>query len=162
MSDIDSIRLRELLHYAPETGKFTWIIKPCKKIKAGTEAGCISKYLYITILRKRYPAHRLAWIYVYGEFPALFVDHINGNPLDNRIENLRQVTTAQNGQNRYKAHSNNAYGKLGLNYDKAKKLWRARIALDGKRIYLGKFKTQEAAYEAYVTAKRELHPYGNL
>lgn len=162
MSDIDSIRLREILDYNPETGKFIWLVNPCKNIKAGTEAGCVSDYRYITIQRKRYGAHRLAWLYVYGELPVLSIDHINGDPFDNRISNLRLATVAQNSQNRYKAQKNNPHGNLGLTYDKVKKLWRARIGLNGKRIYIGKFKTQEAAYEAYIASKRELHPYGNL
>jgi hypothetical protein len=162
MSDIDSIRLRELLQYDPETGKFIWSVNMGTRIKAGTPAGHICDYKYITIYRKRYSAHRLAWLYIYGEFPIGCIDHINGDTLDNRIANLRLATTAENSQNRYKAQKNNSHGSLGISYDKDKQLWRARIGLDGKRIYIGKFKTKEAAYEAYITAKRELHPYGNL
>lgn len=162
MSGIDFIRLQEILHYDPETGKFTWLINPCKNIKAGAEAGSNAEYRYIKINGTRYAAHRLAWLYIYKEFPTMSIDHINGNFLDNKITNLRLATASQNGQNRYKAHRNNSHGKLGLTYDKTKKLWRARIGLDGKRIHLGKFKTQEAAYEAYLAAKRELHSYGNL
>jgi hypothetical protein len=162
MSDVDFKRLTEIIDYNPETGKFTWLINPCKNIKAGTEAGCVSDYRYITINKKRYGAHRLAWLYFYKQMPTMQIDHKNGNKLDNRIENLRLATPMQNGQNRHKAQKNNAHGKLGLNYDKTKKLWRARIGIDNKRIYLGKFKTQEAAYEAYLAAKRELHSYGNL
>ena len=163
MSNIDFNRLREVLDYNPETGIFIWKIKPCRNLKAGIKAGGASNgYAYIKISRRRYAAHRLAWAYVYNEWPALPIDHINGDSLDNRITNLRLATAAQNAQNVYQAQKNNSHGKLGLSYDKKKRLWRARIGLNGKRIFLGKFKSQDAAYEAYLVAKRELHPFSNL
>lgn len=96
-------RLRELLHYDPDTGVFT-NIKPRHRVKVGDIAGSNSGkgYLQIQIDQKRYSAHRLAWLYTYGRFPEEFIDHINGNPSDNRIVNLREVTQRENLQNRKK------------------------------------------------------------
>ena len=162
MSNFDFNHLRSILDYNPDTGVFIWKINPCKNLKAGIKAGGVSRgYAYVTISRKRYPAHRLAWAYMYSEMPSI-LDHINGNPLDNRISNLRIATPAENSQNRIRANNNSSHGKLGLSFDKKKQLWRARIGLDGKRIYLGKFKSQDDAYQAYLNAKRAMHPFGTI
>jgi len=82
-------------------------------LKTGTIAGTIKTDLYrsIVIDRKSYCAHRLIWLYVYGKFPDNYIDHINHDRSDNRIENLRDVTISENNRNR-KTFPNNYYNKL--------------------------------------------------
>ena len=163
MNNIDSTKLRELLDYNPDTGVFTWKVKPCKNKNAGIEAGSIGTgYRTIKVLKKLYQAHRLAWLYVYGEFPSKLIDHINGNPLDNRMVNLREATNYENSQNIYKPQSNNTSGFLGVTYMQKKKKWRAKIAVEGKRLSLGYYKSPEDAHKAYIEAKRKYHPFSKL
>ena len=155
--------LKKVLSYNPDTGDFYWINKPNKKLPAGYKAGC-SKSGYVRIHYKDYAygAHRLAWLYMYGEHPKHLIDHINGDPLDNRIANLREATTFENAQNIKKPQKNNSHGTLGISYVPNKKLWRARIGVNGKRIYIGKYKSQEDAAQAYLEAKRKYHPFNTL
>jgi hypothetical protein len=155
--------LKRCFDYDPETGIFIWKIKPNKKLPIGTIAGAtVNQYKRITYKGKSYGAHRLAWLYMYGTFPANLIDHINGNGLDNRIANLREATSFENAQNITKAQKNNPHGYLGVTFDKRKQRWRARIGVDGTRRRLGSFKTPEEAYNAYLSAKRELHPFNTM
>ena len=155
--------VKKILSYNPETGLFHWKIKPCKRFPAGMQAGSnVDGYTRIHTKGQSYAAHRLAWLYIYGEEPANNIDHINGNPSDNRIANLRQATQMENAQNRRRPQKNNSHGILGVTYDPKKKLWRARIGINGIRKYIGKFKTQEQAAPAYLEAKRAMHPFNTL
>ena len=131
---------------------------------AGVSAGAVRPrdgYIQIAIRRKMYQAHRLAWLYVHGEWPRHQIDHINGNPADNRICNLRDVTQFENMQNLHGPLSRNKSGLLGvsrfLDYD----LWRSRIMVNGKQTNKY-FKTKELAHEAYLKAKAELHPFASI
>lgn len=97
-------RLKELLHYDPSTGKFTWRVQRTGRggSKPGDIAGTVHGargYLRVVIDRERLYLHRLAWMYVYGAMPIGVVDHINRNPSDNRIVNLRDTTPAVNSVN---------------------------------------------------------------
>lgn len=143
--------LKQHLSYNKDTGLFTWlkINKYTKKIKIGDIAGSldIDGYLRIGIFYKPYLAHRLAWLYVYGEWPKNQIDHINGIRNDNRIENLRDVSQRENCQNRL-IHRN---GKLvGSWFDKTKNKWQATIRINKKQINLGYYTTQQEAHEAYL------------
>lgn len=163
MNSINSTRLREILNYDSLTGIFTWIVKPNKKLPAGIRAGCTGAgYRRIHFDGKLYMEHRLAWLYVYGEFPKLSLDHVNGDGLDNRISNLREATTKQNAQNTYGPQVNGTSGYLGVHWIPHKQKWRSRIQDGGKKISLGYFFTKEQAYKAYLEAKRKLHPFSNL
>ena len=155
--------LKKVLSYNPDTGDFYWINKPNKKLPAGYKAGN-SKTGYVRIKYKdyQYGAHRLAWLYMYGEHPKNLIDHINGDPLDNRIVNLREATSFENSQNRTRPQKNNTHGTLGVSYLPNKKLWRARISINGTRISLGKYKLKEDAAQAYLDAKKRLHPFSTL
>lgn len=99
-------RLREVLRYEPETGKFYWLSsRKGVKLNSGLVAGCVAdycgaKYLKIRIDKKLYFAHRLAWLWLHGEWPNPEVDHVNRDGLDNRAANLRQATSRQNKANR--------------------------------------------------------------
>lgn len=160
---ITQAELKSKLSYDPETGIFNWIGKPSKRLPAGAKAGSkVNGYIRIHMGGKLYGAHRLAWLYMTGEHPKHQIDHINGNGLDNRIANLREATSFENAQNIRKPQTNNSHGNLGITHDKLKNLWRARISVNGTRIYLGKFKTPEEATEAYMTAKRKLHSFNTI
>jgi hypothetical protein len=139
-------RLKELLDYSPETGEFVWKIQR-KRIEAGTVAGCLTQqgYWQISISDVSYRAHRLAWLYVYGEWPerGLVVDHINRIPTDNRIANLRVVPHRVNRLNT---------GAKGYYWCNTYKKW--VVQLSGST--LGRFDTEEEASNAYQRAKREL------
>jgi hypothetical protein len=102
-----------------------------------------------------YEEHRLVWLYHTGEWPDNPIDHINGNPKDNRIENLRSVSHVVNMQNQRRAMSTSKTGLLGAFPWKGKFL--AQITVDGRIRNLGVFKTAQEAHEAYVKAKREFH-----
>jgi hypothetical protein len=149
-------RLRELLHYAPETGLFYWRVSR-GGVTAGMQAGHPHSdgYVLISIGGVTHYAHRLAWLYVYGEHPAQQIDHRNHNRSDNRIANLRQSSHAENARN---TSRRNRPGFKGV-YRKRSK-WGARICVDGKRIYLGVVSTPEEAAAAHDKAAR-LH-YGEF
>ena len=149
-------RLKELLHYDPETGLFVR-----KFSRGGTKAGSIAGtinghgYVQICIDRKIYGAHRLALLYMTGEFPPQDTDHRNGIKIDNRFKNLRPASKMLNQQNRTKAHRNNPQGVLGVGKDRNRYV--ARIKHQGKSIYLGGFDTIAEAGAAYQAAKRKFH-----
>lgn len=93
-------RLREVLDYNKETGKFFWKVNIAKNVRMGREAGTIKDgYIYIRIDKRVYAAHRLAWLYHYGKWPEKEIDHINRNPQDNRLSNLRDVSKSENQRN---------------------------------------------------------------
>jgi hypothetical protein len=101
-------------------------------------------------------AHRVAWFLTYGYMPKT-IDHINGNGLDNRLCNLREVTSQQNCHNQRTPPKHNTTGFMGVSYYKAGKKYSAHINLDGKKRHLGYFNDPEIAYQAYLVAKRKLH-----
>lgn len=111
-------------------------------------------YLTVRIFGRSYKAHRLAWLYMTGAWPALDVDHKNGVHDDNRWDNLREVTMSVNQQNQRKAQRGNVVGLLGVSAKRKK--FSARIHLNGKTILLGVHDTPEMAHAAYLKAKREI------
>lgn len=152
--------LRERLWYDKEAGTFIWAISGRGLPGAGKIAGsqAAGGYWRIHILGVTYLAHRLAWFYVYGTWPTCEIDHINGNRTDNRIENLRDVSVAENRQNQRRAQRTSQHGFLGAHFDKRKRVWRARIHHQGKYLSLGHHETPQEAHAAYIAAKRRLHP----
>ena len=150
--------LKEILSYDTETGLFTWKQRTAYRLKVGDIAGCLDDlgYVKITIKYTRYGAHRLAWLYCYGEFPPLEIDHINRNRSDNRIDNLRLADRCLNTQNT-NMRSNNSSGYRGVSYYKANGKWKAQIRSNKKWHNLGYHDTPELASGAYEEAKRKLH-----
>jgi hypothetical protein len=158
MNEIDFTSLKTRLCYDPQTGKFTWLVRVNSKVPSGSIAGNIMStgYLHITIKGKKILAHRLAWFYTYGVWPTNQIDHINGKKLDNRINNLRDVSASENLSNRHKTGGKNPY--IGVSRIKDTLLWQAHIGFDGKQKNLGRFKTAELAQIAYLDAKKIYHP----
>jgi len=157
MKKVSVERLKELLNYDPDTGIFTWVIKIGSK-SARSIAGTPVKggrYISIMIDRTGYRAHRLAWLYMTGEWPENSIDHINGDGLDNSFRNLRDVDNFVNLQNQTRPHSRNKTGYLGVSQQGDK--FRPRLRVDGRNISFGMFDTPKLAYEAYLEKKRELH-----
>jgi hypothetical protein len=152
---ITQSELKELLHYDPDTGIFTWI-NPSKGRKGNPQKIRKDGYCYICIKYKKYLAHRLAWLYVYGKFPEVFIDHINMDKSNNRIENLRLVTYSGNSINK-KLQKNNTSGYKGVTYNKKSKRYMAKIKIQQKEIYLGLFESIENAALAYKKAALKYH-----
>jgi len=156
--DLTAAELRATLHYDPATGVFTRlaITNPNQHIGQVVGNTNAAGYRRIGIGRTLYGAHRLAFLYMTGAWPTGEVDHINGDPSDNRFANLRDVPKALNQQNLQRAKRQNSSGYLGVHVRKEGG-FRARI-WDGRRLrFLGTFDTAEEAHEAYVAAKRRLH-----
>jgi hypothetical protein len=151
--------VRERLQYKPETGEFIWI-KRHQGIKLHAPAGTLHPdgRREICIYGRRHKAARLAWLLTHGVWPTGCIDHISGDPSDDRIENLRDVSHRENLQNQVRPQrSNKSSGYLGVTLRCTGK-WQARIGLKGKgNLYLGSYETAEAAHQAYLEAKRKLH-----
>jgi hypothetical protein len=146
----------EYIAYDAETGGFARI-KTSGTKRAGDKVGVINnRYLMINICGKRLRGHQLAWFLTYGYIPKT-IDHINGNGLDNRLCNLREVTSQQNCHNQRTPPKHNTTGFMGVSYYKAGKKYSAHINLDGKKRHLGYFNDPKVAYQAYLVAKRKLH-----
>ena len=158
-ADLTAERLREFLHYDPETGVFIWMKRPGQhnNICIGTVAGNIScsGYIRIGIRGRVWQAHRLAWLYINGSWPKGVIDHINGNKADNRAANLRDVTHQSNLENLRSARRDNRIGLLGVSPHGSG--FRAQIMLNGANHHIGTYPTPDLAHNAYIEAKRRLH-----
>jgi len=150
-------RLLEVLNYDAEIGIFSWRSKPRCAPKDGLP-GCLDHHGYwrIGIDYGRYWAHRLAWFYVQGVWPVGEIDHINGDPLDNRISNLREATRGQNAANG-RTRKDSKLGLKGVSFHAKTGKWAARSQKDGKRVSFGYFHTPEEAHHAYVVGSTKLH-----
>lgn len=157
-------RLRELLSYDTETGEFRWRVS-VGRAKAGDLAGYDhgTGYRAASVDGRLYRLHRLAWLYVTGEWPPEHIDHVNGVRSDNRWGNLRSASNSQNMQNqRIAPSSNKSSGLLGATWDKKAGRWKSLIMIRRKNIHLGYFDTPEEAHAAYLKAKAELHPFQTI
>lgn len=144
--------LKERLHYDPETGIFTDLKNKNRELNTIQSRG----YIGITILKKQYLAHRLAYLYMTGKWPDCQIDHVNQIKDDNRWSNLRAASISQNMHN-VKIRSDNSSGYKGVwrCYYNNKK-WRASIKYNGKKINLGTYNTPEEASEVYKKKAIEL------
>lgn len=149
-------RLRELLDYDPQSGVFRWKQSPRARVQPGDEAGCPEqRYTRIQINGRRYMAHRLAWLWVTGEWPPEQIDHKDRNTHNNAWSNLRAADHSLNAANRT-ARVNNKSGFKGVHLLKSGK-YGAFIKKDGRSINLGSsFTTPQAAHEAYCAAAERL------
>lgn len=153
--------IRDALNYDPSTGLLMW--RATKgNVTSGQVAGYRKKdgYVYVRLGGVKYVAHRLAWVHFHGVVPQDQIDHINGNTSDNRICNLREACDKLNQQNLQGPTRRNTSGYLGV-YPSGKK-WRALLQLNGVNHHIGSFPTAFEAHLAYMKAKREHHPYGEI
>jgi HNH endonuclease len=151
---VTSARLRELLDYDPDTGEFRWLDRVCGRVRADLVAGTLADngYWLITLDRRQYRAHQLAWFYMTGEWCSL-IDHRDGDPSNNRWSNLRSATLSQSNANR-RLHRNNSCGLKGVS--RSRSGWRATIHKNRQKHHLGIFPTPQDAHAAYVKAARKL------
>ena len=147
-------RLRAALNYDPSTGVFHFRF-PRGNRSAGTVAGSPNNcgYILLTIDGQKYHAHRLAWLYVHGEWPTNQIDHIDRDPSNNRLNNLREATQSQNNRNGG-LRKNNTSGLKGAYFFKRDQLWMAAIRVNGRQLHIGYFDTKEKAHAAYIAAAR--------
>ncbi len=162
MNEIRIEELKEYLIYIPEHGEFVWKIRPCKNINIGAVAGGTRKdgYKYITLNNKKYLVHRLVWLFECGRFPPHFIDHMDGNPSNNKIGNLREASSLLNVQNQIRPQKTNRSGYLGVHTGRSG--YEAKIRVNGTIVNLGSFKTPVEAHEVYVKYKRIWHEGNTL
>lgn len=152
---LTAARLKELLRYCPDTGVFDWISNNGMRVCIGKPVGSKSRgYLRIRVDGKKYFAHRLAWLYVHGEWPEHELDHVNRDRADNRIANLRPASDTQNQRNRG-IQRNNSSGVTGVYWRPADRKWQAMIKINKKLISLGVFALKGDAVQARRAAEVE-------
>jgi len=150
---------QRLMIYDPFTGDFKNRISFFgRRGKAGESCGDIVSrgrgfYRRLSVGGQRFYAHRVAWWFFHGQWPTGVIDHINGNGLDNRIDNLRDVDCSTNLHNQHVVRRDNSTGYSGVGFDKRRSLYRAAIQIDGAAKFLGYFKTAKEAHQAYQKAK---------
>ena len=167
MSHLTASEMSELLSYDPATGVLTWRVSVGGRGRRGTTgkfpAGAIAGnympggYNRVRIDGRIYYGHRIAWALTHGVWPDRNIDHIDGDPSNNKIDNLRDISQKHNIQNQRHALPSNTSGLLGVGWHRQSGKWRARITADGKEHALGLFDSAEIAHGAYLKAKRELH-----
>lgn len=152
-------RLKELLHYDPATGVFINARQRGQRGAHGAVAGSKNSrgYVRIKIEGTKYFAHRLAWLHEYGIFPSAQIDHIDRNPANNKLNNLRVVTCSENMQNTG-TYRTSVSGYKGVTWCNQRCKWRARISVDGKHYFLGAFDDAIVASNVYLAAVSKLHP----
>ena len=153
--------LKEHLDYNPDTGIITWKKPTHFCVKVGEEAGCLNAqtetvvYRWIQFNHIRYKAHRLACYMYYGIDPLeKEIDHIDGNGLNNKINNLRLATHSENARNRSMAKKNTS-GITGVHWNKKRKKWEAYIKVGYKQKFLGYFLNKEDAIQARKEAEKK-------
>lgn len=147
-------RLREVLHYDPETGSWVRLVATSNSVKAGDRCGFEDKrgYIHINVDGRRYYAHRLAVFYMTGEWPPFGVDHKDTR--SNRWGNLRPADQSHNNANA-KRPRHNTSGVKGVSFDKSRRKYAAKIQKGYKTIHLGRYPTLEEAAAAYAKAAQE-------
>jgi hypothetical protein len=155
MEHITQERLKQLMRY--EDGRLYWTNPTANWMKEGTEAGFVTNlgYRVACVDGKQTMVHRLVFLYHYG-YTAEVIDHINGDKLDNRVENLRPATRVQNNTNA-RTRKDNKSGQKGVRWREDNKKWHAAISAGKKKHHLGYFTAFEDAKNAYLIAAQQLH-----
>jgi hypothetical protein len=154
---ITQSELKQILHYCPNSGVFTWLVNLGSRARIGSIAGCDDGqgYRVIRVGGKSQGAHRLAWLYVNGTWPSQMIDHINRDKADNRIANLREVDKSTNAMNRG-AQCNNKLGIKGVCWSKSNRRWMARTQA-GNTVHQGHFDTIAEAVSAQLKWEELAH-----
>jgi hypothetical protein len=153
-------KLKSLFDYNPQTGDIHWRQTRRGRTRDDGLVQSLSSqgYLRAKVGGVQIQAHRIAWAIAYGAWPAGVIDHINGNKVDNRLANPRDVSVRVNTENQREAQSRNTHSRLlGASWRPASGVWVARIRVAGRERYLGAFASDVDAHAAYVAAKRSLH-----
>lgn len=155
-------RLRQLFHYDPVTGLFTWIVTLGPRAHEGQVAGHKrSRYVTIGVDGKNYMAHRLAWIYMTGALPHHEIDHRDGDVFNNKWSNLREATRKQNTENRG-IHKRNTSGYRGVTWYKRNAKWGASVLHEGQRHFAGLFDCVHDAGAAAETLRQQLFTHHRM
>ena len=152
---MDKQKIDTLFDYS--YGKLFWKVKKSRNINVGDEAGSSNNegYKVVLIDRKQYKIHRLIFCMFYGYFPE-FVDHIDGNPSNNDISNLRKCTKSQN-QHNTKLHKNNKTGVHGLSLNARNGKWLVQLQVDKRKKRVGEFEDFELAELVAIEARNKYH-----
>jgi hypothetical protein len=159
-SPLSAEMARELFTYNPSTGILANRVRRGTRGLVGAPVGSDNGrgHLIVKVGGRNYLVHRLIWLVVHGRWPADELDHIDGNPANNALDNLREATRAQNAQN--KVGENGAASRfIGVSWHSAASKWRAEICASGQRFSLGVFASEAEAYAAYCDAKALLHEF---
>ncbi len=155
--------LKTQVKYTPENGIFVRIVDSgCSKkgkilgTKTSFSKRSHTKYITFSVMGRSYSAHRLAWLYMYGSFPSGFIDHIDGDGTNNKIDNLRDVSQLENKRNS-RLPRNNTSGVIGVSWAKTQNLWCAHIMVNKKSINLGMYET---IFDAVCVRKSAEKKYG--
>ena len=148
--------LKQLFRYDPDRGVFVRLVTRSSRGMAGQIAGTITRgYTIIKVDGRRYFAHRLVWLYAHGEWPDQIVDHIDGDPQNNRLSNLRLASPTQSVHNTRKPKTNTS-GFKGVSWHKATERWRATLrTMNGRHRHLGYFDDPRDAARLYRAAVLE-------
>ena len=155
-------RLNEVLSYNRNSGVFTWKVRSGSRgigSRAGSPQGRAKNYRSVMIDGRNYLEHRLAWLFVFGRWPAGILDHINRCASDNRIANLRECTNMENRQNECPTKGRGMSAFRGVSFCKKTGKWRAGIMVSGEKHDFGRFSTELAAHAACLEAKQRLSPF---
>jgi HNH endonuclease/AP2 domain len=150
---------RQLFTYNEETGELHWTRDVRPRAKKGEVAGFICPadgYRRIGYKGSINLGHRVMWLFHMGRWPHKFLDHIDGNRANNRIENLREASRTDNNRN-VAIQRNNTSGYKGVSLMRRDNVWVAQITVNRKNYFLGRFATPEEAHAAYCKAAKELH-----
>jgi hypothetical protein len=149
-------KIHELFEYLPN-GELMRKVSTSPKAIKGMIVGCVGTrgYKYFSINAKKYYNHRIVWFLHYGKMPK-YIDHIDGNRLNNKIENLRECNLTQNSCNSLKRKDNTS-GYKGVNWFKPQNKWRARISMYGKEYHFGYFDSIEKAVHAVTIGRKKIH-----
>lgn len=155
-SDHTSEDFHRFFMYSEGTGKLYWAVDRGQCTKAGdlAEAKHIQGYLCVMVEGSSYLVHRVVWCMAYGEFPDGFIDHIDLDKSNNKLDNLRSATRAENNSNQ-RIRKDNTSGAKGI--CRKTNGWVARIQTRGRRVYVGKFPTFDEAVAAIREAREIKH-----